>query len=65
MAEVTRRRTGALLRELFSILMAAPAGLQASAALQALAQRMTLTSPAAAPNSVFVAWGVKPMTRLS
>ncbi|MFM2448954.1 MAG: hypothetical protein RIS44_1404 [Pseudomonadota bacterium] len=43
MAEITRRRTGELLRELFNILMAAPAGLQASAALQALAQRVTLT----------------------
>lgn len=43
MAEITRRRTGELLRELFSILMATPAGLQASAALQALAERVTLT----------------------
>lgn len=43
MAEITRRRTGELLRELFSILMASPAGLQASAALQALAERVTLT----------------------
>lgn len=43
MAEITRRRTGELLRELFSILMATPAGMQASAALQALAERVTLT----------------------
>ena len=43
MAEITRRRTGELWRELFNILWAAPAGLQASAALQALAQRVTLT----------------------
>jgi restriction system protein len=43
MAEITRRRTGELLRELFSILMATPSGLQASAALQKLAERVTLT----------------------
>lgn len=43
MAEITRRRTGELLRELFSILMATPAGLQASVALQALSERVTLT----------------------
>jgi len=43
MAEITRRRTGELLRELFSILMVAPDGLQASAALQTLAGRVTLT----------------------
>jgi restriction system protein len=43
MAEITRRRTGELLRELFSLLMAAPSGMQASAALQALAERVTLT----------------------
>jgi len=43
MAEITRRRTGELLRELFNILMAAPDGMQASAALQALAGRVTLT----------------------
>lgn len=43
MAEITRRRTGELLRALFDILMAAPAGLQASTALTALAQRATLT----------------------
>ena len=43
MAEVTRRRTGELLRELFYILMAAPEGVQASAALQALASKVQLT----------------------
>jgi len=43
MAEVTRRRTGELLRELFYILMADPEGVQASAALQALASKVQLT----------------------
>lgn len=43
MAEITRRRTGELLRELFDILMAAPEGLRASDALKALAGRVTLT----------------------
>jgi restriction system protein len=43
MAEITRRRTGELLRELFKILMASPDGVQASAAQQALASRVTLT----------------------
>lgn len=43
MAEITRRRTGELLRELFNILMAAPEGLRASDALQALSERVTLT----------------------
>ena len=43
MAEITRRRTGELLRELFDILMVAPDGMQASAALQTLADRVTLT----------------------
>ena len=43
MAEITRRRTGELLRELFNILMAAPEGVQASAALHGLAGRVTLT----------------------
>lgn len=43
MAEITRRRTGELLRELFNILMTQPGGLQASAALHALAERVTLT----------------------
>lgn len=43
MAEITRRRTGELLRELFNILMPTPAGLRASDALQKLAERVTLT----------------------
>ncbi|MFY2593800.1 hypothetical protein ACOTHJ_02985 [Achromobacter xylosoxidans] len=43
MAEVTRRRTGELLRDLFHILMADPEGVQASAALQALASKVQLT----------------------
>lgn len=43
MAEITRRRTGELLRELFNILMAVPEGVQASAALASLADRVTLT----------------------
>jgi restriction system protein len=43
MAEVTRRRTGELLRELFALLIAEPEGLRASAALEALAGRVTLT----------------------
>ena len=43
MAEITRRRTGEFLRELFSILMAAPEGMRASEALQELASRFTLT----------------------
>ena len=43
MAENTRRRTGEFLRELFSILMAAPEGLHASEALKQLASRFTLT----------------------
>jgi restriction system protein len=43
MAEITRRRTGEFLRELFSILMAAPEGLRASEALQQLASHFTLT----------------------
>ncbi|CAH0239201.1 Mrr restriction system protein [Stenotrophomonas lactitubi] len=43
MAEITRRRTGEFLRELFNILMAAPEGMRASEALQVLASRFTLT----------------------
>lgn len=43
MAEVTRRRTGEFLRELFSILMATPEGMRASDALRLLASRFTLT----------------------
>lgn len=49
MAEITRRRTGELLRELFSLLIAAPEGLRASSALEALAGRVTL-SPYEAAN---------------
>lgn len=44
MAEITRRRTGELLRELFKILASAPDGLQASAALVALEAQITLTA---------------------
>ncbi len=43
MAEITRRRTGELLRELFNILLAAPDGMRASQALHILASRTTLT----------------------
>lgn len=43
MAEITRRRTGELLRELFKILMAKPEGARASEALQALAGNVKLT----------------------
>lgn len=43
MAEITRRRTGELLRELFKILMAAPDGVRASEALQEVAKRVNLT----------------------
>jgi restriction system protein len=43
MAEITRRRTGELLRELFAILIAAPEGLRAGEALQLLASRVVLT----------------------
>jgi restriction system protein len=43
MAEITRRRTGELLRELFNILMPTPNGLRASEALQKLSERVTLT----------------------
>ena len=43
MAEITRRRTGEFLRELFKILMASPGGLQASDALHTLAERLTLS----------------------
>ena len=43
MAEITRRRTGELLRELFKILASAPDGLQAIAALIALEAQITLT----------------------
>ena len=43
MAEITRRRTGELLRVLFGLLRTAPDGLQASAALRQLAARVQLT----------------------
>jgi restriction system protein len=43
MAEVTRRRTGELLRKLFEILMASPDGLQAQEALARLAATVQLT----------------------
>ncbi|MDP1530340.1 Mrr restriction system protein [Rhodoferax sp.] len=43
MAEITRRRTGEFLRELFKILMATTEGMRASEALQILASRFTLT----------------------
>jgi restriction system protein len=43
MAEITRRRTGELLRKLFEILMSASSGMQAKDALHALTQRVQLT----------------------
>lgn len=43
MAEITRRRTGELLRKLFEILMQAPEGLQARVALDRLANSVQLT----------------------
>lgn len=43
MAEITRRRTGEFLRELFKILMTAADGMRGSEALQILASRFTLT----------------------
>jgi restriction system protein len=43
MAEITRRRTGELLRKLFDILMATPDGMKAKDALAALASRVQLT----------------------
>src|SRR5437660_7720982 len=43
MAEVTRRRTGDLLRTLFGILMARPEGMLAREALAELRQRVSLT----------------------
>ena len=43
MAEITRRRTGEFLRELFKILMATTDGMRASEALQILASRFSLT----------------------
>lgn len=44
MADVTRRRTGELLRALFDVLMASPEGLPARTALQQLEQRVSLTA---------------------
>jgi restriction system protein len=43
MAEITRKRTGELLRKLFEILLKYPEGLPAGAALKALSQSVTLT----------------------
>ncbi|AXA91413.1 restriction endonuclease [Massilia sp. YMA4] len=43
MAEITRKRTGELLQELFAILLASPAGLPAREALHQLAASVTLT----------------------
>ena len=43
MAEITRKRTGELLQELFIILIASPAGLPARDALHQLAARVTLS----------------------
>ena len=43
MAEITRKRTGELLRKLFEILKAHPEGIQAGAALEQLAGAVTLT----------------------
>lgn len=49
MAEITRKRTGEFLQELFTILIASPTGLPAREALQQLAARVTL-SPYEADN---------------
>ena len=43
MAEITRKRTGELLQELFKILLASPTGLPARDALHQLAAKVTLT----------------------
>jgi len=43
MAEITRRRTGEMLRTLFGILLASPDGMQARDALAALEQHLTLS----------------------
>ena len=43
MPEITRRRTGELLRKLFEILMSSPEGLAARVALERLATQTTLT----------------------
>lgn len=44
MAEITRKRTGELLRKLFEILKGAPEGLQAREALKALESQVTLSA---------------------
>lgn len=44
MAEVTKKRTGELLRKLFEILLTSPDGLQAGLALKKLADSVTLSS---------------------
>lgn len=44
MAEITRKRTGELLRALFDILMPLPEGLRANKALEMLAGKVTLTA---------------------
>lgn len=49
MAEVTRRRTGELVRTLFQILLSEPEGIQAKDALQRLEKSVTLTSYEAGP----------------
>lgn len=43
MADITRRRTGELLRTLFEILMAAPGSMKAKDALDALANKVKLS----------------------
>ena len=43
MAEITRKRTGELLRRLFEILKASPEGLPARVALERLADAVQLT----------------------
>jgi restriction system protein len=43
MPEITRRRTGEMLRALFEVLMPVPEGVQAREALSALERRVTLS----------------------
>jgi restriction system protein len=43
MPEITRRRTGEMLRELFEVLLPAPEGIQAREALASLEERLTLS----------------------
>lgn len=43
MPEITRRRTGEMLRELFEVLMPVSDGMQAREALTALEKRLTLS----------------------